>query len=174
MEVYVMSRENIKFGGDPVTIVGEEIKVGDKAPAFKATNTDLSPFNSEDYKGKVKIYSVVPSIDTGVCQIQTRTFNEEAADLGDDIVVITVSKDLPFAQDRFCAVEGIDRAMIVSDYKDGEFGKKYGFLIDELGLLTRGVIVVDKDETVKYVEYVQEVTNEPDYDKAIEEAKKLV
>lgn len=165
---------NITFGGKPVTIVGNEIKVGDKAPDFVAVNNDLSPFDSKKYNGKVRIISIVPSVDTGVCELQTKKFNEEATALGDDVVVITISNDLPFAQGRFCAAEGIDRALVVSDYKDLDFGKKYGFVIEDLRLLTRGVIVIDKDDKVTYVEYVPEVTNHPDYDKAIEEAKKVI
>ncbi|MGO1580542.1 MAG: thiol peroxidase [Peptoniphilaceae bacterium] len=164
---------NITFGGDEMHLLGKEIKVGDMAPSFKAVKPDLSEFNSEDYKGKIIVYSVVPSIDTGVCSLQTKTFNEEATKLSEDVVIITVSNDLPFAQGRFCAAEGIENAMIVSDYKDHEFGEKYGFLIEELKILSRGIVVVDKDGKVSYVEYVSEVTNEVDFDGAIEAVKKL-
>lgn len=167
-------RKNITFAGGPITLVGNEIKVGDKAPEFKALKNDLSEFDSGSLNGKVRIFSAVPSIDTGVCSLQTKKFNEMAADLGEDVHIITISNDLPFAQARFCATEGIDRAIIVSDHKDLEFGNKYGFLIEELRLLSRGIVVVGKDDQVKYVEYVQEVTNHPDYDKALEEVKKLI
>ena len=167
-------RNDITFDGGAVTLVGNEIKVGDKAPEFKALNNDLSVFDSVDLNGKVRIFSAVPSIDTGVCSIQTKKFNEMATELGDNVHVITISNDLPFAQARFCAAEGIERAIIVSDHKDLDFSNKYGFLIEELRLLTRGVVVVGSDDQVKYVEYVQEVTTEPDYDKALEEVKKLI
>ena len=169
-----MSRENITFGGDAINILGEEIKVGDKAPDFVAVNNDLSPFESKELNGTVRIYSVVPSIDTGVCAIQTGNFNQMATDLGDHVHVITISNDLPFAQERFGAAEGIDRAKLVSDYQICDFGNKYGFLIEGLRLLTRGIVVVGEDDEVKYVEYVQEVTNHPDYDKALEAVKALI
>ncbi|MCD1147737.1 thiol peroxidase [Peptoniphilus sp. KCTC 25270] len=164
----------ITFGGDPITVVGEEIKVGAKAPEFKALKNDLSVFDSADLNGKVRIFSVVPSVDTGVCAIQTKNFNEMATELGENVHIVTISNDLPFAQARFGAAEGIENAEIVSDHKDLDFGKKYGFLIEELRLLTRGIVIVGKDDEVKYVEYVKEVTDHPDYDKALEEAKKLV
>lgn len=168
------ARKDIKFDGGPITLGGKEIKVGDKAPDFKALNTDLSEFDSASLNGKIRIFSSVPSIDTGVCSLQTQRFNEMAAQLGDQVHVITISNDLPFAQARFCATEGIDRAIIVSDHKDLEYGEKYGFLIEELRLLSRGIVIVGADDEVKYVEYVQEVTNHPDYDKALEEVKKLI
>ena len=159
---------DITFGGDKVTLEGKEIKVGDIAPEFKAVNKDLS-----DLKGKIVVYSVAPSIDTPVCAIQATTFNEEATKLSDDIKIVTVTMDLPFAQERFCSVKGIDNADIISDYRYKEFGKKYGFLIDELQLLARGVVIVDREGKVQYVEYVPEVTDEVNFDKALEEVKKL-
>jgi thiol peroxidase len=163
--------KEITFRGEPVTVTGHETQAGQIAPDFTLTGTALNPVKLSDFKDKVKIISVFPSIDTGVCALQTKRFNREAAKLGDDIVILCVSKDLPFAQSRFCGAEGIDRVITLSDYKDNEFGEKYGFLLPELGLLTRGVIVVDKDNVVQYVEYVKEVAEEPDYNKAIEEAK---
>ena len=165
---------NIKFDGNTMTLDGKTINVGDKAPLFVATRNDLSEFRLEDELGKVLVLSVVPSIDTGVCSIQASTFNEEAAKLSDDIKIVTISLDLPFAQKRFCAAKGIDKAEIVADYKDREFGEKYGFLIDELKLLTRGIVIIDKEGVVSYVEYVPEVTDEVNFEKALEEAKKLV
>ena len=169
-----MSRENITFGGNAINILGKEIKVGDTAPDFVAVNNDLSPFESKELNGTVRIYSVVPSIDTGVCSIQTGNFNQMATDLGDNGHVSTISNDLPFAQERFGAAEGIDRAKLVSDYQICDFGNKYGFLIEGLRLLTRGIVIVGADDKVKYVEYVQEVTNHPDYDKALEAVKALI
>lgn len=165
---------NITFAGDKITLLGEEIKKGDAATAFKATKNDLSEFNSEDLKGKVVIYSVAPSLDTDVCAIQAKKFNKDALDLSDDIVIVTITEDLPFAQARFCANEDIKNLEMVSDYKEREFGNKYGFLIDELKLLARGVVIVDKEGIVQYVEYVPEVTHEVDFDKALEEVKKLI
>lgn len=165
---------NITFGGDKVTLLGKQVEVGEKAPAFKATKNDLSEFNSEDLKGKVVVYSIAPSLDTSVCAIQAKKFNHDALDLSDDVVIVTITEDLPFAQARFCANEDIENLEMVSDYKEREFGEKYGFLIDELKLLARGVVVVDKEGTISYVEYVPEVTNEVDFDAALEAVKKLV
>lgn len=164
---------DITFGGDKVTLEGKEIKVGDVAPSFKAVNKDLSDFNSEDLKGKIVVYSVAPSIDTPVCALQATTFNEEATKLSDDVKIVTVTVDLPFAQERFCSVKGIDNADIVSDYRYKEFGQKFGFMMEELQLLARGVVIVDRDGKVAYVEYVPEVTNDVNFDRALEEVKKL-
>ncbi|MBP2025532.1 thiol peroxidase [Peptoniphilus stercorisuis] len=164
---------NITFGGNKVTLAGKEIKVGDKAPEFVAVKNDLSVFDSKENEGKVVVYSVAPSIDTPVCSLQTRTFNEEAAELRDDIAIVTITVDLPFAQARFCANEGIDKTIIVSDYKDHDFGTKYGFLMNENHLLARGIVVVDKEGIVQYVEYVPEVTNEVNFEKALEKVKSL-
>lgn len=164
----------ITFGGDKVTLLGKQVEVGEKAPAFKATKNDLSEFNSEDLKGKVVVYSIAPSLDTSVCAIQAKKFNHDALEQSDDVVIVTITEDLPFAQARFCANEDIENLEMVSDYKEREFGEKYGFLIDELKLLARGVVVVDKEGTISYVEYVPEVTNEVDFDAALEAVKKLV
>lgn len=164
---------DITFGGNKVNLEGKEIKVGDMAPEFKAVKRDLSEFNSADLNGKIVVYSVAPSIDTPVCAIQATTFNEEATKLSDDVKIVTVTVDLPFAQDRFCSVKGIENADIVSDYNYREFGEKYGFMIKEFKLLARGVVIVDRDGKVAYVEYVPEVTNEVNFEKALEEVKKL-
>lgn len=164
---------NITFGGNKVNLVGNEIKVGDSAPAFKATKNDLSEWFSEDYNGKVVVYSIAPSLDTSVCALQAKKFNKEAASL-DGVNVVTITEDLPFAQARFCSNEDIENTIMISDYKDREFGEKYGFLMDENKLLARGVVVVDKDGKVAYVEYVSEVTDEVNFDKALEEVKKLI
>jgi len=163
----------ITFGGNPLTLAGNEIKVGAQAPDFYALNSKLEPVKLSDFDGKVRIISVFPSIDTSVCAAQTRRFNVEAANLG-DVQILTVSCDLPFALGRFCAAEGIDKEITLSDHKELDFGLKYGFAIDELRLLSRGVVVVDKDGTVKYVEYVKEITEEPDYDSAIKLVKELI
>lgn len=165
---------NITFKGKPVTLVGTEIKVGDKAPEFTVLANNLSEKHLSDYKGKIKIISLFPSIDTGVCATQTRTFNKLASELSKDIIILCISNDLPFAQTRFCAAEGINQVETLSDHRDVDFSTKYGFLIKELRLLARGVVVIDKNDNVRYVEYVPEVTNEPNYGAAIEVAKKLV
>ena len=161
------------FAGKPVTLLGHEVKVGDKAPAFTCVKQDLTPFSLADVEGKVKLVSVVPSVDTGVCELQTVRFNQEAGKLA-DTAVITISCDLPFAQGRFCAAKGIDNAVVVSDYNGHHFGLAYGFLIEELMLLNRGIVVIDKDDVVRYVEYVAENTEHPDYDQALEAARALL
>ena len=143
------------------------------APDFTVLANDLSPVTLADSKGKVRLISVVPSLDTGVCATQTRKFNEEAAALGDDVTILTVSVDLPFAQARWCGAEGIEAVQTVSDHRDLSFGEAYGVVIKELRLLARSVFVIDKDDKVVYVEYVSEVTDHPDYDKAIEAVKQL-
>ena len=165
---------NITFAKNPVNLLGQEVKVGDEAPLFTATKNDMSNYLLSDDIGKVIIISIVPSIDTGVCSLQTKKFNKEASELADDIKLITISLDLPFAQERFCGANGIDNHELVSDYKEREFGNKYGYLIDELKLLARGVIIIDKEGKIAYKEIVSEVTNEVDFDRALEEAKKLV
>lgn len=164
---------NVTFQNNPVTLLGKEVAVGDQAPNFTVLSNDLKPVTLEDSKGKVRLISVVPSLDTGVCAQQTRKFNEEATALGDDVVVLTVSVDLPFAQARWCGAEGIDAVQTLSDHRDLSFGEAYGVAIQELRLLTRAVFVVDQNDQVAYAEYVSEATNHPDYDKAIEAVKQL-
>jgi thiol peroxidase len=161
----------ITFAGGPLTLQGEKIKVGDTAPDFTALKNDLSAFKLSDLDG-VKLISVVPSIDTGVCELQTIRFNKEAGEL-ENVNVITISADLPFALGRFCGNKGIDKAETLSDHRDFDFAYKYGFAIKELRLLTRGIVVIDKDNVVKHVEYVPEVTDHPDYDKALEVTRSL-
>ncbi len=165
----------IKFAGNPINILGNKSIVGEKAVDFTAVKQDLSPFKLSDLDNKkIKVISVAPSIDTGVCSLQTIFFNQEAAKFKDDVELVTITVDLPFAQKRYCAAEGIDNLTVVSDYQAHDFGMKYGFLIDGLKLLTRGVVVIDRDDTIKYVEYVEEVTNEPNYDAALEVVKTLI
>ncbi|WP_303059049.1 thiol peroxidase [Veillonella magna] len=161
----------ITFVGNPMTLVGKEVKVGDKAPDFTLLDNGLAVKTLKDYEGKVKIFSVVPSLDTGVCDAQTRWFNQNVTALSDDVVVLTVSMDLPFAQKRWCGSAGVDNVVTLSDHKDASFGTNYGFLIEELRLLTRGIVVVDKNDKVTYVEYVPEVTNAVNFDAAVEAAK---
>ncbi|MFD1362264.1 thiol peroxidase [Lentibacillus salinarum] len=161
---------NVTFNQDPVTLMGDEVSVGDKAPNFTVLSNDLQEVSLDDYKGKVKLIAAVPSVDTGVCAEETRRFNEEADKL-DNVQVLTISMDLPFAQQRWCAANGIKHLDTLSDHRDADFGEKYGALIKELRLLARSVFVVDSNDNVTYVEYVSEVTNHPDYDKALEAAR---
>ncbi len=163
----------VKFDGTPMELAGKAIEVGQKAPDFTAIKQDMSEFSLSDTAGKVRIISVVPSIDTAVCATQTRFFNKQAAALG-DVQILTLSMDLPFAQGRFCAAEGIDEVEVLSDHRDAEFGEKYGFLMKPLRLLARGIVIVDKDDVVRYVEYVDEVTNDVDFDAALAGVKELV
>ncbi|CAM3528321.1 thiol peroxidase [Cytobacillus oceanisediminis] len=161
---------SITFKGNSVTLLGNEVKAGDKAPEFKVLANDLSEVTLADSKGQVRLISVVPSIDTGVCDAQTRRFNEEAAKL-DNVKILTVSVDLPFAQKRWCAAAGIENVQTVSDHRDLSFGEAYGVAIKELRLLARAVFVVDSNDTVTYVEYVSEATDHPNYEAAVEAAK---
>ncbi len=164
---------NVKFKGNPVTLLGNEVKEGDKAPDFNVLANDLSSFTLEDTKGKVRIFSVVPSLDTPVCDQQTRKFNEEAATL-DGVTVYTFSADLPFAQKRWCGASGLEQVTTLSDHRDLSFGKAYGVAIEELRLLTRAVFVVDGNNKVVHTEYVSEATDHPDYEAALEAAKKAL
>ncbi|KTT81002.1 MULTISPECIES: thiol peroxidase [Mammaliicoccus] len=162
----------VTFKNEPITILGEEVKVGSVAPDFTVLANDLSEKTLKDYEGKKKLISAVPSLDTGVCSQQTRKFNEEAANEQDG-VVLTISNDLPFAQKRWCAAEGLDNVITLSDHRDLSFGENFGVIMKELRLLARSVFVLDKDNKVVYAEIVSEGTNHPDYDKALEAFKNL-
>lgn len=159
------------FQGNPLTLVGPALKVGSEAPHFTLTANDLSDLRCETYHGKILVLSVVPSLDTPVCATQTRTFNQRATQLAQDVAVLTVSMDLPFAQKRFCGAEGIERVVTASDYKHRAFGEAFGVLIKELGLLARAVFVLDRQGRVVHAEYVPEVTHEPNYDAALAAVK---
>ena len=172
-----MSQERtgvITFKGNPMTLLGPDVKAGDAAPDFKAVDNGLQPVTLGDTRGKVRLITVVPSLDTPVCDTMTRKFNEQAARLPDDVVVYTVSLDLPFAQKRWCGNAGIEKVKTLSDYQDRSFGLSYGVLIKELKLLARSVFVIDKNDKVAYRELVMEVTAEPGYEAALAAAKKLV
>ncbi len=162
----------ITFGGSPLTLVGKEVMVGDIAPNFTVTKTDLSPLSLESLKGKTVVISAMPSIDTPVCEMQTIRFNKEVEKF-DDVVLLTISMDLPFALGRFCGAKDIKNAITVSDYKDREFAHNYGLFIKELALISRAVIIIDKDGKVAYKEYLKEITEEPNYDLALEALKNL-
>ena len=161
----------VKFQGNPLTLVGNELKVGDRAPDAEVLANDLSEVKVSDFKGKVCVICTVPSLDTPVCDIQTKKFNERAASLGNDVAVLTISMDLPFAQERWCGAANVENIQTLSDHRNAEFGTEYGVLIKELRLLARTVFVVDKEGIIRYIEIVEEVTNEPDYEAALTAVK---
>lgn len=167
-------KKDIKMNGLPAQVTGAELKKGDKAPDFTLVDNALNPVKKSDFEGKVLVISCVPSLDTPVCDVETRRFNVEADKLPGDVVVLTVSRDLPFAQARWCAASGVSKVVTVSDYRDFGFARDYGVLLEDLGLLTRAVFVVDKQGTVQYVQFVPEVTHEPDYAAVLAEVKKLM
>ena len=164
----------VSLKGNGMTLLGDALNVGDTAPAFSLVAGDMSAKTLDDYAGKVKVLSIVPSLDTSVCDTQTRRFNEEAANLGDDVVILTVSVDTPMAQKRWCGAAGVDKVECLSDFKDHRFGVDYGVRIKEVGLLARQLVVLDRDNVVKYVQLVPEVAQEPDYQPALDAAKALV
>lgn len=170
----MIHHNKVTFGGNPVTLIGNEVKVGDIAPDFVATDGGLKSVNLSDYKGKVKLLSIFPSIDTGVCSMQTRKFNIEAAKFGEKVVFIAISADLPFALKRFCGAEGINNLVPLSDYKKMDFGNKYGYLIKELRLLARGVLIIDTNDVIRYTELVLTTGNEPNYDSAIKALNEII
>lgn len=163
----------ITFQGNPLTLTGTERKSGDKAPDFKVLDKELKEVTLKDFAGKIKVISVTPSLDTPVCDIQARMFNAEAAKLPSDVTVLNISMDLPFAISRFCSNAGIDKVKALSDHREASFGNEYGVLIKELRLLARAVIIVDSKDVIRYIEIVPEVANEPAYEKALEELRKI-
>lgn len=164
----------VTFTGNPLTLLGDEPKVGDTAPDFVALGNDLAPVAFSSFRGKACIISSVPSLDTPVCDIMTRKFNEEAGKLGPDVKILTISMDLPFAQARWCGAADVTRVQTLSDHKDASFGTAYGLLIKELRLLARAVIVVDGDGEIQHFQLVKEISEEPDYEAALETVKRLV
>ncbi len=161
-------RKNIiNMKGSPLTLMGPDINVGDRAPDFTVLDGELNSVSLNDYQGKIKIISVTQSLDTTVCDLQARRFNHEAAALPEDVVVLNISMDLPFAISRFCTAAGIDRVKVLSDYREASFGAAYGVLIKELRLLARSIFIIDKDNIVRYKELVPEQSHHPDYDKAL-------
>ncbi|VBB43840.1 putative thiol peroxidase [uncultured Desulfatiglans sp.] len=163
----------VTMKGNPLTLLGGEIKVGDMAPDFVVVDNDLQPVRFSSYSGKIVVISAVPSLDTPVCDMETRRFNDEAGRLSGDVVILTISMDLPFAQKRWCGAAGVDRVITLSDYRDAEFGKAYGALIKELRLLARMVFVVDQSGVVRYVQTVKELTQEPDYEAVLAAVRAL-
>jgi thiol peroxidase len=168
-------KRTVTMQGRPVTLVGEEMKVGMTAPDFKVIDNDMLPMKfSRTYRGKITIISAVPSLDTPVCDLETRRFNKEAEALGPEVNVLTVSMDLPFAQRRWCGAAGVKAVRTYSDHQKADFGKSYGVLIKELRLLARAVFVVDKDGIVKYAQIVPEVASEPNYEDVLNAVKAMV
>lgn len=164
----------VTIHGNPLTLVGAELRAGDRAPDFTALDPELKPVKLLDFAGKVVVLAAVPSLDTPVCDRETRRFNQEAAKLGDGVAVVVISMDLPFAQKRWCGAAGIENVRTLSDHRDAAFGTAYGVLIEELRLLARAVFVVDKQGVIQHAEIVKEVTNEPDYAAALAAVKRLV
>lgn len=164
----------VTMKGKPLTLLGKEIKVGQKAPDFEVHANDLTKVSLASFRDQTLVILSVPSLDTSVCDTMTRRFNQEAVSLGEDVNVIVISMDLPFAQKRWCGAAGVKNVMALSDHYDANFGKAYGVLIKELRLLARAVFVVDKDSTIKYIQLVGEISQEPDYKAAIDAVKNLL
>lgn len=164
----------VTANGNPLTLLGPELKVGGKAPEFVVLSNDLAPVNLSSYSGKVCIVCSVPSLDTAVCDMETRRFNQEAANLGNEVVVLTISMDLPFAQKRWCGAAGVDKVITLSDHRDASFGSAYGVLIKELRLLARSVFVIDKEGIIRYIQLVKEVSQEPDYEAVLKALKECL
>ncbi len=164
----------VTMKGGPLTLIGEEVKVGEKAPDFTVVANDLSEVKFSSFRGRVCIISAVPSLDTPVCDLQTRRFNAEAGKLGDKVVVLTISMDLPFAQKRWCGAAGVESVQTLSDHREASFGAAYGVLIKELRLLARAIFVGDAEDVVRYVQLVKEVTIEPDYEEVLGAVRKLL
>ncbi|KOF57642.1 MULTISPECIES: thiol peroxidase [Clostridium] len=159
----------VKFQGKEVTLIGSELKAGDKFPDFTAASNSLEPVSLNDTKG-VRVFLTVPSIDTPVCDLEVKTFNKRAAEI-EGVTVYTVSMDLPFAQSRWCGAEGIKSVITLSDYKDRDFGNSTGTYVKEIGLLARTAFVVDSNNTITYAKYLDEITDYPNYDEILEAAQ---
>ncbi|BEQ16459.1 thiol peroxidase [Desulfoferula mesophila] len=164
----------VTMHGNPLNLLGQEVAVGQAAPDVELLANDLSPVKISDYQGKVVILSVVPSLDTPTCDLQTRRFNSEAANLGDDVAILTVSMDLPFAQARWCGAAGVEAVKTLSDHREAAFGMAYGLLIKELRLLARAVLVLDREGKITYIQRVKELSEEPNYDEVLAAVKKVV
>jgi thiol peroxidase len=165
------SKATVTFQGNPLTLTGNQPAAGQAAPDFEVLGNDLSGVKLSSFRGKVCVICAVPSLDTPVCDTEVRKFNEQATSLGDDVAVLVISMDLPFAQKRWCGVAGVKNVLTLSDHNKAEFGNAYGVLIKELRLLARAVFVVDKQGVMRYIEVVEELTNEPDYEAALKAAK---
>ncbi len=164
----------ITMKGKSLTLQGKEVEVGDKAPNFTVIANDLSAVDFSSFRGRICIITSVPSLDTSTCDTMTRRFNEEAAKLGSDVAVLTISMDLPFAQKRWCGAAGIKNVQTLSDYREASFGTAYGVLIKGLRLLARAVFVVDREGAIRYAQLVNELSNEPDYQAVLDAVKRLL
>jgi thiol peroxidase len=164
----------VKMRAEPLTLIGSEVKVGDMAPDFAALDENLEPVKLSSFRGKIVVIVAVPSIDTPVCDVETRRFNQEADKLGDDVVILGISMDLPFAQKRWCAFTGVKNVRMLSDHRDASFGTSFGVLIKELRLLARTVFIIDRDGKVVYIQYVTETSHEPNYDDVLKALKEVV
>jgi thiol peroxidase len=163
----------VTVGGVPLTLVGDELKVGDRAPDFVVIDNNLGPFTFSSLAGKIVVISAVPSLDTPVCDLETKRFNNEAAGLSGDVEIITISMDLPFAQKRWCAAAGVERVKTYSDHRDADFGTKYGVLTKETRLLARAVFVVDRQGTIRHIEVLDDISHEPNYDDVLAAVARL-
>ncbi len=167
------TQATVTFEGNPLTLMGNQVNVGESAPDFEVLANDLSPVKLSGFRGKVCVICSVPSLDTPVCDTQTRKFNEQAASLGDDVVVLTISMDLPFAQQRWCGSANAEYVRTLSDHRKAEFGNAFGVLIKELRLLARAVFVVDAEGIIRYIQIVDELTDDPDYEAALKAVKEI-
>ena len=166
--------DQITMKGKPLTLVGDEVKVGNRAPECEVVDRNLASVKLSSFRGKICIISCIPSLDTSVCDMMTRKFNEEAVALGEDIAVLAISMDLPFAQDRWCIAADVKNVYILSDHRSASFGKAFGVLIKNLRLLARAVFVIDKEGTIRHIEIVNELTHEPDYEAVLKAVKELL
>lgn len=164
----------VTFKGGPLTLVGDEVRAGQKAGDFKALDLNLAEKSLADFNGKIKLIASVPSLDTPVCDMEIKRFNDEASKLSKDLVIIFISMDLPFAQKRFCQEFDINKIKTLSDHRDADFGVKFGVLIKELRLLARAIFILDKDDVVNYVEYVKELGNPPNYNAALKALMEII
>ena len=165
---------SITWRGNPLTLLGKELHPGEPAPDFEVLDNNLQPVRLSNYRGKVCVISSVPSLDTPTCDMATRRFNDEAGKLSSDVVILTISMDLPFAQKRWCGAAGVDQVITLSDHRQADFGTAYGMLIKDLRLLARAVFVVDQSGIIRHIQLVKEVAEEPDYDAVIQAVKELL
>lgn len=165
---------SVTAGGEPIVLLGDELKTGQQAPTFKVVDNNFKPVMLTDFQGQTVLLSVVPSIDTGICSLQTKRFNEEVSKLPDSVTLLTISTDLPFAQKRFCEQEQVANMAVLSDAVWRDFGSSYGLLIKDMGLLTRAIIIIDKQGKVVYQQLVPELAQEPDYSAALQALQKVL
>ncbi len=163
----------VTMHGNPLTLIGKELSVGDSAPDLELLDNDLNPIKLSSYRGKVCVIASVPSLDTPTCDMETRRFNEAAGQLGEDVVILTVSVDLPFAQKRWCGAAGVEKVVTLSDHRDTAFGTAFGVLIKELRLLGRSIFILDRNGIIQYIQNVTELSEEPDYDAVLEAVQKI-